>query len=351
MKTVRVPVSDPYDVLIGPGLLPSLGDKVRSLCPKAARYVLVTDDNVGPCWAEVCTRSLQAAGLAGDVYTLPHGEASKTAGSLIEILNFAADRRMTRSDLFVALGGGMVGDLTGLASATFMRGVSYVQLPTSLLAAVDSSVGGKTAVDLPAGKNLMGAFWQPKLVLCDTDALSTLPPADFVSGCAEVIKMSVLFDEALFERLAGEGVDFDREAVIARSVALKRDVVAQDERDTGRRALLNLGHTLGHAVEACSDYALSHGQCVAIGMAAVCRAAAKYGFCSPDVPERVVTVLERFGLPTRTHIPFPALMDRMLSDKKRSGGAIGVVVPEAIGSCSVRPMDTRTAGAFMKAGL
>ena len=157
MKTVHVPVSAPYDVQIGSGLLAALGEKVRALCPKASRYVLVTDDAVGPLWAKTAMDSLEKAGLAGDVYTLPQGEASKTAHNLVEILNFAASCRMTRSDVFLALGGGMVGDLTGFAAAVYMRGVSYIQIPTTLLAAVDSSVGGKTAVDLPAGKNLMGA--------------------------------------------------------------------------------------------------------------------------------------------------------------------------------------------------
>ncbi len=351
MKTVHVPVSVPYDVLIGPGLLPSLGGRVRDLCPRAARFLLVTDDNVGPLWAAACVKSLESAGLAGDVFTLPHGEASKTAGNLIEILSFAAQHRLTRSDVFLALGGGMTGDLTGLAAATFLRGVDYIQIPTTLLAAVDSSVGGKTAVDLPAGKNLMGAFWQPRLVLCDTDTLSTLGPGDFVSGCAEAVKMGMLFDPDLFALLTRDGPDFDRETVIARSVELKRDVVAEDEFDRGRRALLNLGHTLGHAVEAESGFTLSHGQCVAIGMAVVCRAAAKYGVCPPDLPARLEAALDRFGLPTRTDIPFPALMERMLSDKKRAGGTIGVIVPKAVGRCAVRPMSTEEAGAFMKAGL
>lgn len=351
MSTVHVPVSAPYDVAIGPGLLPGLGDTVRSLCPRASRYVLVTDTGAGPHWAPSAEKSLNAAGLSGDTVTLPQGEASKTAANLIDILTFAAAHRMTRSDVFVALGGGMVGDLTGLAAATFMRGVSYIQIPTTLLAAVDSSVGGKTAVDLPAGKNLMGAFWQPKHVLCDTDTLGTLPEDVFTAGCAEVIKTAVLFDEPLFELLARDGLGFDREAVIARCVGYKRDIVAEDERDTGRRALLNLGHTLGHAAEAESGFALSHGQAVAIGMAAVCRAAAKYGICAPDVPARVEAILEKFGLPTRTHAPFPALMERMLSDKKRSGGTISVIVPEAIGRCAVRPMDTDAAAEFMKAGL
>ncbi len=351
MNTVHVPASTPYDVEIGPGLLSGLGDKVKALCPKANRYLVVTDDAVGPLWLRKATTPLSAAGLTFVPYTLPHGEASKTAENLMKILNFAAGERFTRSDVFLALGGGMVGDLTGLAAATYMRGVGYIQLPTTLLAAVDSSVGGKTAVDLPAGKNLMGAFWQPRLVLCDTDVLATLPRADFISGCAEIIKTAVLFDPALFDLLEAAGPDFDREAVIAACVGHKRDVVAEDERDTGRRALLNLGHTLGHAVEAYSGFSLTHGQAVAIGMATVCRAAAKRGFCAPQVPERVDAILEKFGLPIRTDAPFDALMERMLSDKKRSGGTIAVVVPDKIGQCSLRPMTTDEAAAFMKEGL
>ncbi len=351
MKKVHVPVSTPYDVAVGPGLLESLGKTVKSLCPKAGRYVLVTDTGAGPNWASMATDSLDSVGFAGDTFTLPQGEASKTAANLIDLLNFAAAHRTTRSDVFVALGGGMVGDLTGLAAATYMRGAAYIQCPTTLLAAVDSSVGGKTAVDLPAGKNLMGAFWQPRAVLCDTDTLTTLPEDVFTAGCAEVIKTAVLFDEPLFDLLAREGRSFDREAVITRCVEHKRDVVAEDEFDTGRRALLNLGHTLGHAAEAESSFALSHGQAVAIGLAVVCRAAAKTGICAADVPTRVDAILEKFGLPTHTDAPFPALMDRMLTDKKRAGGTINIIVPEAVGRCAIRPMDTDQAAAFMKAGL
>ena len=351
MRTVTVPTAAADDVEIGAGLLPHMGEKVRALCPKATRFVLVTDDTVGPLWADAALESLKQTGLAGDIYALPHGEASKTAGNLVALLNFAAARRMTRSDVFLALGGGMVGDLTGFAAATYMRGVDYIQIPTTLLAAIDSSVGGKTAVDLPAGKNLMGAFWQPRLVLCDTDTLSTLPEKDFISGCAEVIKTAVLFDGMLFDRLTQDGRDFDRNEIIARCVTHKRDVVAQDERDTGRRALLNLGHTLGHAVEACSDFALTHGQAVAIGMAVVSRAAAKHVICAPDTAERIVSLLKDFGLPTSTDIPLDTLMEKMLSDKKRSGATVHVIVPERIGACAIRPMVTDELYIFMKAGL
>ena len=351
MNTVHIPASRPYDVQIGPGLLDSLGDRVKALCPRAGRCLVVTDDAVGPLWLRKATHPLCAGDLSFHVYTLPHGEASKTAEQLVALLNCAASQHLTRSDVFLALGGGMVGDLTGLAAATYMRGVDYIQIPTTLLAAIDSSVGGKTAVDLPAGKNLMGAFWQPRHVLCDTDTLRTLPEADFVSGCAELIKTAVLFDPALFDLLAREGRDFDRAAVITRCVEHKRDVVAQDERDTGRRALLNLGHTLGHAAEAHSGFALTHGQAVAIGMATVCRAAGKYGICPPDLPAQVEAILEKFGLPTHTDYPLDALMERMLSDKKRAGNTVNVIVPERIGACAVRPMDRDALRDFMKAGL
>ena len=351
MNTVHIPASTPYDVQIGPGLLGSLADTVRAVCPRAGRCLAVTDGAVGPLWAAKALESLEKAHLPFSVYTLPQGEASKTADSLIKILNFAAAEHFTRSDLFLALGGGMVGDLTGFAAACYMRGVAYIQIPTTLLAAIDSSVGGKTAVDLPAGKNLMGAFWQPRAVLCDTDTLATLSPADFASGCAEVVKTAVLFDPELFSLLEREGAGFDRPAVIGRCVAHKRDIVAEDERDTGRRALLNLGHTLGHAVEAESSFALTHGQAVAIGTATVCRAAAAYGFCPPEVPARVDALLEKLDLPVRTDYPLDTLMERMLSDKKRAGGTVSVIVPEAIGRCVIRPMDRAALHDFMKAGL
>lgn len=351
MTAIDIPASAPYQAVIGPGILPTLGEALRSLCPQAARAVLVTDDSVYPLHGAAALESLREAGLEAEAYILPHGEGSKTAQNLIELLNFLTERRLTRSDALAALGGGVIGDLTGFAAAVYMRGIAYIQVPTTLLAAVDSSVGGKTAVDLPAGKNLMGAFWQPRRVICDTALLDTLPPEIFTDGCAEVIKTAVLFDPALFDLLAQSGRDFDRETVIAQCVSHKRDVVAGDEFDTGRRGLLNLGHTLGHAAEACSGFSLSHGRAVAIGMAAVCRASARAGICERDLPERVCRVLSDFGLPTETDIPIERLMGPMLSDKKRSGQLVSVVVPERLGQCAFRPMDAGQLRKFMESGL
>ena len=351
MKVIDVKASTPYRVEIGAGALSLLGERLTALCPRARKAVVVSDDTVFPLHGEAALASLRAAGLQAESCIVPHGEASKTADTLLSLLNYLTQQSMTRSDALVALGGGMVGDLTGLAAAVYMRGIAYIQCPTTLLAAVDSSVGGKTAVDLPAGKNLMGAFWQPRAVLCDTDALRTLPAEIFIDGCAEVIKTAILFDPPLFSSLRRTGPAFDREAVIARCVEHKRDVVAEAEFDTGRRALLNLGHTLGHAVEARSDYSLSHGKSVAIGTAVVCRAAAKAGFCGSDLPEAVTDILRAFGLPVHCDMTIDELMPVMLSDKKRSGATVNVVVPEEIGRCSLRSMDAETLRRFMEAGL
>ena len=351
MKTIDISASRSYKMHIGSGALAMLGETVLTLCPKAHIAAVVSDDTVFPLHGDRALSSLRDAGLETDVYIVPHGEASKTADTLVSLLNRLTGRHVTRSDVLVALGGGMIGDLTGFAAAVYMRGIDYIQCPTTLLSAVDSSVGGKTAVDLPAGKNLMGAFWQPRSVLCDTDALVTLPEAIFADGCAEVVKTAVLFDPALFDELSRDGLRFDREAVIARCVGHKRDVVAEDEFDNGRRALLNLGHTLGHAVEACSEFSLSHGRSVAIGTATICRAAAKAGYADADLPAAVEALLQKFGLPTKTELSIDELMPVMLSDKKRSGGTVNVIVPARIGQCFVRPMAADELRVFMEAGL
>ena len=247
MKIVNVRASRQYDILIGADLLGTLGQciaKVKTSCTA----VIISDSNVWPLYGNKATESLETAGYHVLSFVFPAGEASKCADTYLEILAYLADKKLTRSDMLIALGGGVVGDITGFAAATYLRGISYVQVPTSLLAMVDSSVGGKTAIDLPNGKNLVGAFYQPCLVLCDMDALDSLPTDIFRDGCAEVIKYAILYDTELFAHLEKFGLNFQREYVISRCVELKRDVVDQDEFDTGARQFLNLGHTLGHGV-------------------------------------------------------------------------------------------------------
>ena len=344
MKKVTVSASRSYDVLIGSGLLDALGRQAIALS-HAKKAAIISDSNVWPLYGSRAKMSLENAGLEAVEFVFPAGEESKNGQIYLEILNFLAENQLTRSDLIVALGGGVVGDIAGFVAATYLRGISYIQVPTTLLAAVDSSVGGKTAIDLPAGKNLCGAFWQPICVLCDTDTLSTLPEEIFRDGCAEVIKYGVLYDEELFSTLECSGLSFDRETVIARCVALKRDVVAQDEFDTGARMKLNLGHTIGHGVEACSNFTVSHGKAVAIGMAIVARASG----CVDT--GRILAMLELYGLPTHTEFSAQALHSCALSDKKRAGGTVNLIIPQIIGNCSIVPTNVDELQSFIQAGL
>ena len=344
MNTVTVSASKTYDILIGPGILKELGVQVQSL-GKAQKVCLVSETSVFPLWGETALSSLKDAGFDVCSYVFPAGEESKNGENLLKLLNFLAENGLTRSDILVALGGGVTGDLAGFAASCFLRGIRFVQVPTTLLAAVDSSVGGKTAVDLPAGKNLAGAFWQPSLVICDTDTLDTLPVDIFRDGCAEVIKYGILYDPKLFAHLEEKGLDFDREAVITRCVELKRDVVMEDEFDTGARMKLNLGHTIGHGVEARSNFTLSHGKSVAIGMAIVCRASA-----CPDTP-RILAILQKFGLPVTTGESVQDIYNYTLSDKKRSGDTVRLIIPRRIGDCAIVPTPVHTLKSFIQAGL
>ena len=344
MKTVTVNASKSYDIKIGPGLLGSLGAEAVKL-GKAKKIAIVSETNVYPFYGAAAEKSLRDAGFAVTSFVFPAGEESKCAATYLELLNFLAENKLTRTDLIVALGGGVVGDLAGFAAATYLRGIRFIQIPTTLLAAVDSSVGGKTAIDLSAGKNLVGAFWQPSLVLCDTDTLTSLPHDIFIDGCAEVIKYGVLYDEAFFSYLESTGADFDREAVIARCVEMKRDVVMEDEFDTGARMKLNLGHTIGHGVEASSHFTLSHGKSVAVGMAIVSRASK-----CPD-NDRIIGILKQFGLPTSTTTDADTLLRYALSDKKRSGGTVNLIIPNRIGDCSIVPTPVEQIKSFIEEGL
>lgn len=344
MRTVTVNASKKYDIKIGSGLLASIGAEAKNL-GKATKAAIVSETNVWPLYGEALQKSLENAGFSVVSYVFPAGEESKNGQNYLTLVNFLAQNKLTRSDLVVALGGGVTGDLAGFAAATYLRGIRFIQVPTTLLAAVDSSVGGKTAIDLPAGKNLCGAFCQPSLVLCDTDTLNTLPDDIFRDGCAEVIKYGILYDPALFACLEEKGPDFDRETVIARCVELKRDVVMEDEFDTGLRMKLNLGHTIGHGVESRSDFALSHGKSVAIGIAIVSRASN-----CPDTG-RILACIEKFGLPTAIDYPPSDIYRYTLSDKKRSGGTVNLIIPRKIGHCDIVPTPVGSLLSFIEEGM
>lgn len=331
-----------YQVLVGRDLLPGVGSRTREVCPKAGRAAVVSDSTVAALYAPKVAASLEAAGLPAAEVTFPAGERNKNLSTLGDILEEIASAGLTRDDVVVAVGGGVTGDMAGLAAALYLRGIQVVQVPTSLLAMVDSSVGGKTAVDLKAGKNLCGAFLQPSLVVADVDCLDTVPEGLLRDSCGELIKHGVLADEALFETLGErpvweQGYSRDKLAgIVARNVEIKRDVVDADERESGVRQTLNLGHTIGHAIEAASNFTLGHGSSVACGLCCVARAAARLGWCSQDVADRIVSCVDAYRLPTDTDLPHDTIMGYIAHDKKRHSDSVNLVVPIRIGAVELR---------------
>jgi len=349
LTTIRVTASRAYDVIIEAGLLDRAGEFAKNafdLCTVA----VVSDDRVFALYGQRVLRSFEKAGFRAISYVFPHGEQSKTLATYGKVMNFLCEQRLTRGDAVIALGGGVVGDLAGFAAATYQRGVAFMQIPTTLLAMVDSSVGGKTAVDLDAGKNQAGCFYQPSLVLCDPQTLHTLPEEEYRCGCAEVIKYGVLGNEPFFRELEEKQIREQEEHVIETCVAMKRDIVADDEFDLGQRRLLNLGHSIGHAIEACSGFTLLHGQAVAIGMAIIARAAAQKGCCAADVPARIEKILRAYGLPTKTDYPLDALCAAAGTDKKLIGATMHLVVPYAVGDCRVVSVPASEMREWMRAG-
>lgn len=348
MRTLTIRTQRPYDVLIAPGLLDRAGQELARVLPPC-RAVLVADDTVAALYSDAVLDSLQAAGFDAAFFTFPHGEQSKTMQTYQQLLDFLCARDLTRRDILLALGGGVTGDLCGFAAATYLRGVRYVQLPTTLLAMVDSSVGGKTAVDLPGRKNACGAFWQPSLVLCDTAALATLPEREIANGLAECIKHAVIADADMLPLAALPAADY--EALAARNIAIKARFVCQDERDQTQRQFLNFGHTAGHAVEALSGYRLSHGEAVAIGMVIAARIAQHLDICTPDVTDAIMQALRAARLPVDCPYPADALCSLALHDKKRRGDEITWVLPEKLGECRLYPLPIEQLPAFLRLGV
>lgn len=357
MKTIHVAAGRPYDIRIGGGLLGELPALLTGICgERRPRLALITDDRVNAL-ADGARRpvpdlqaALEAAGYPVCKFVFPNGEVSKTLDTVREVYGFLSANSITRTDLILAVGGGVVGDLAGFAAATWLRGVSFVQVPTTLLAMVDSSVGGKTGVDIPEGKNLVGAFWQPSFVACDTDMLSFLPAETFADGMAEVIKYGAILDESLFSLLeAGAPGDRIRE-IIARCVDLKRQVVEEDERDRGLRQILNFGHTFGHAIEKESAFSVTHGQGVAIGMALMARACERAGLTPAGTADRIARCCALHGLPTRTDYPLEILCAHAMGDKKRAGDRLTLVTLERLGKAALHPVDAAALLDFMKGG-
>lgn len=337
MKTITVALPGrEYDILIERGLLSQAGERIRSVLPRAQKLAVVTDSNVKSLYGSAVLDSLAAAGFDCRLFPVPAGEESKNPFQLAALWEGFMDFGLTRSDGVVALGGGVVGDLAGFAAATILRGVAFVQIPTTLLAQVDSSVGGKVAVDLDAGKNLAGAFYQPRLVLMDPDALDTLPLPVFMDGMAEVVKYGCIRDREFFEFLAArparEALMVDIEHIMYTCCEIKRQVVIEDERDTGARMVLNFGHTLGHAYELAGNYTRwSHGQAVAAGMCAAARLGVALGVTPAEVPGRIEDACASLGLPTSIHCTANEYAAAVGRDKKGTGAEITVILLDEIG--------------------
>ncbi|NLO85484.1 MAG: 3-dehydroquinate synthase [Clostridiales bacterium] len=339
MRKVHVNVGKSYDVLIERGLMAQCGAYIKDVLGKTCTAVILTDDNVDALYGDTVQQSLENAGFGTCRFAIPHGEENKNLQIWQTMLDYMAEQRVTRTDLIVALGGGVVGDMAGFAAASYLRGISFVQMPTTLLAMVDSSVGGKTGVNLPAGKNLVGAFCQPKLVLCDPDALRSLDADVLADGVGESIKYGVLGNKPLFDLLATADWMDQTEHVIESCVSAKARLVEEDELDTGSRQYLNLGHTLGHAVERCSNYQISHGHAVAIGMVYATRLAVSMGICPPHVLDEIIDMTKRNHLPTSAPFTPDMLCTVAQSDKKRAGDQLTFVLPHRIGECELHRVD------------
>lgn len=329
MRKVHINTSSPYDVLIGPGLIGRAGELIKEVV-KPCTAAIITDTTVDALFGAQVEKSLKDAGFATLKYAFPAGEENKRLSTLEGILEYLCENHLTRSDIIVALGGGVPGDVAGFAAAVYARGIRFVQIATTLLAAVDSSVGGKTAVDLASGKNMAGAFHQPELVITDTDVMRALPEDRLSDGAGEIVKYGVLTSPMLFEMMKKGGWLDNMDEIIEKSVSIKRDVVNADEFDTGLRRLLNLGHTFGHAIEKCANFTLAHGQCVGIGTAIAAGYTGNRELC-----REILAANKASGLPTDVEFSPEELSQAALSDKKRMGGKIALVLPVKIGECRI----------------
>ena len=339
MKKLTVHVGDTYEIFIEKGLLKDCGKYVR-VVSKAKKIAIVTETNVAPLYLDTVKGCIENEGFEVVSYIFPAGEGSKTTETVVGIVEFLAENGLTREDMVVALGGGVCGDMAGFAAAIYLRGIKFVQIPTTLLSQVDSSVGGKTGVDLPQGKNLCGAFHQPALVLIDPDVLETLSPHFFSDGMGEVIKYGCIKSKVLFERIETENVKDFIEDLIYDCVNIKRGVVERDEKEAGERALLNFGHTAGHAIEKLHNFTdISHGEAVGVGMVMISEAGERIGLTERGTTDRIRKVLEKYNMKTEVENSVTDIIGAMYHDKKRTGSGIKFIMLHSLGDSFINPVE------------
>ena len=332
MQILTTPDGHTYPILTGSGLLDTCGQEIAAIV-KPCRVMIVSDTNVAPLYLDRVKKSLTDAGFSVNTHVVTAGEGSKSVTVFGALLESFAEAKMTRTDLAVALGGGVIGDLTGFAAGCYLRGIRFVQMPTTLLSAVDASVGGKTAVNLQHGKNLAGLFHQPTGVFCDVDSMDTLTPHEMADGAAEAIKTGILGNPDLFAIYESGNPLSELEDVISHAVAYKSKIVTEDPEEHGVRKLLNLGHTPAHAIERLSDFKISHGHAVAIGMAMMTRAAVKRGILDIDEGTRILYTITRNNLPSVCPFQAKEMSEIAAIDKKAAASEITVILPEQIGRC------------------
>ena len=347
MDKVKVSTSGgSYEVLIGEKL--NIGEMLKDI-HNACKVLIVSDDTVSTLYGYEIKESLKQAGFFVYSYDFPHGEESKTMDTVAQIVEFAAECEFTRTDLFLALGGGIPGDITGFASSIFLRGIDFVQVPTTILSAVDSSVGGKTGVNLLSGKNLAGAFHQPIAVFLNTDFFNSLSKEIYSQGLAEAIKYGMIMDEELFDVF--ESGNYHIKDICKKCIEDKAVIVKQDEFEKNIRRILNFGHTPAHGIEKLSEFSISHGSAVAIGMVIMTKISEEKGMCEKGISERLIRILKREGLPTTCEFDAKSLARAALSDKKRSGDKVGLVLINSIGNSEIVPVDVNNLNEYFEIGL
>lgn len=346
MKKFVVSTARPYEIIIEQNIIKNAGAYIKECLPPC-HLCIVTDSTVNGLYAQVVMTSLMENGYRTSKIVFPAGEHSKNLTTYTNILEALADEGLNRGDGIVALGGGVVGDLAAFAASTYMRGIAYVQIPTTYMSALDSSIGGKTSVNLQAGKNLAGAFWQPSMVLCDCKTFDSLPPARLMDGAAEAVKSAVISEASLFPHIMTN----DFEYVIERCISIKKSIVEADERDMGLRQLLSFGHTLAHGIEKLSSYYISHGQAVAMGMIIEARGAYKMGLTDTDISTPLEVIFTGLGFDLTCYYSADELYRFALMDKKISGDKITMIVPESLGKCRLQKISLSELKTFIELGL
>ena len=346
MRNIRVNVNTPYWVLVDRGILSTTGALLKPLL-RAKKAIVITDTNVDGLYSKIVVDSLEKAGFSTYKFVFDAGEKSKNINTYLDIISFLAKNTISRKDVLIALGGGVVGDLVGFVASTYLRGIDFVQIPTTLLSIIDASVGGKTAIDIKEGKNLVGAFYQPKMVIADLNTLKSLSLEEISNGLGEMAKYAILIGNEYFEMMADD-VYKNLDELIALSIEYKRDIVEKDEKEAGLRKFLNLGHTTAHAIEKLSDFTIPHGNAVSMGLVMMAKACAKNGLLSDDEANKIYDLINKYDLAKPQPFSIEDIAKEIALDKKSDSTCVDAIVINAIGECEIKAIPLSEVEGFLK---